>query len=203
MRTNGIHGISKAKSPRTTIPGPVGDRPEDLVGRVFTAAGPNQLWVADITYIRTFSGWVYAAFVMDMYSRRIVGWQVATSLHTTLALDALEMGLWNRDRVDQPRQSGSDTADLIHHSDRGVPVSIERCATPNVSRTPRSWHPLAAKEIPMTTPPPKRSTPPSSPNSSATLTSSPRTVTGAASTTSRSPSPNGSSGTTPPASTVA
>lgn len=120
MRANGIQGVTKAKSPRTTIPGPVGDRPGDLVGRVFTADGPNQMWVADITYIRTFSGWVYAAFVMDMYSRRIVGWQVSTSLHTTLALDALEMGLWNRDRVGQAREPGSDTTDLIHHSDRGV-----------------------------------------------------------------------------------
>ena len=88
--------------------------------RAFTADGPNQLWVADIDDIRTFSGWVYAAFVMDMYSRRIVGWQVSTSLHATLALDALEMGLWNRDRTGQPRGSGSEAADLIHHSDRGV-----------------------------------------------------------------------------------
>ena len=120
MRANGIQGVTKAKSPRTTIPGPVGDRPDDMVGRAFTADGPNQLWVADITYIRTFSGWVYAAFVMDMYSRRIVGWQVATSLHATLALDALEMGLWNRDRVAHTRESGSGTTDLIHHSDRGV-----------------------------------------------------------------------------------
>ncbi len=120
MRANGIAGISKAKSPRTTIPGPVGSRPDDLVRRAFTAAGPNQLWVADITYIRTFSGWVYAAFVMDMYSRRIVGWQVSTSLHTTLALDALEMGLWNRDRAGHTRGPRSETADLIHHSDRGV-----------------------------------------------------------------------------------
>ena len=117
MRANGIRGITNAKSPRTTIPGPVGDRPGDLVGRAFTAAGPNQLWVADITYIRTFSGWVYAAFVMDMYSRRIVGWQVSTSLHTTLALDALEMGLWNRDRR---ASTGDQGADLVHHSDRGV-----------------------------------------------------------------------------------
>ncbi len=120
MRANGIHGITKAKSPRTTIPGPVGDRPDDLVRRAFTADSPNQLWVADITYIRTFSGWVYAAFVMDMYSRRVVGWQVLTSLHTTLALDALEMGLWNRDRTGQPRRSDAQSAGLIHHSDRGV-----------------------------------------------------------------------------------
>jgi putative transposase len=120
MRVNGIRGVTKAKSPRTTIPAPAGNRPDDLVRRAFTADGPNQLWVADITYIRTFSGWVYAAFVMDMCSRRIVGWQVSTSLHATLALDALEMGLWNRDRTGQPRGSGSETPDLIHHSDRGV-----------------------------------------------------------------------------------
>ena len=106
MRANGIRGVTKAKSPRTTIPGPVGARPDDLVRRAFHADGPNQLWVADITYIRTFSGWVYAAFVMDMYSRRIVGWQVSTSLHTTLALDALEMGLWSRDRVEEPPNTG-------------------------------------------------------------------------------------------------
>lgn len=117
MRANGIHGITKAKSPRSTIPGPVGARPDDFVRRAFTAEGPNQLWVADITYIRTFSGWVYAAFVMDMYSRRIVGWQVSTSLHTSLALDALEMGLWNRNWAGQPPVQ---EADLIHHSDRGV-----------------------------------------------------------------------------------
>jgi putative transposase len=120
MLANGIAGITKAKSPRTTIPGPVGDRPEDLVRRTFHAKGPNQLWVADITYIRTFSGWVYAAFVMDMYSRRIVGWQVSTSLHTTLALDALDMGLWNRDRVRRTDDLRAATGDLIHHSDRGV-----------------------------------------------------------------------------------
>ena len=129
MRANGIHGISKAKSPRTTIPTPLGNRPEDLVGRAFHADGPNKLWVADITYIRTFSGWVYAAFVMDMYSRRIVGWQVATSLHTTLALDALEMGLWNRDRVTgtpHPATREGNDVGLIHHSDRGVQGGFNR-----------------------------------------------------------------------------
>ncbi len=62
----------------------------------FTASAPDQLWVADITYIRTFSGWVYAAFVIDVCSRRVVGWQLSTSLRTDLALDALEMGLWSR-----------------------------------------------------------------------------------------------------------
>lgn len=123
MRNNGIRGVSNAKSPRTTIAAPAGDRPADLVRRAFTAQRPNQLWVADITYIRTFSGWVYAAFVMDMYSRRIVGWQVSTSLHTTLAIDALEMGLWHRDRHGRHGRQGGPgggAADLIHHSDRGV-----------------------------------------------------------------------------------
>ena len=70
--------------------------------------------VADITYIRTFTGWVYAAFVLDVFSRRVVGWRLSTSLRTDLALDALEMGLWTRTRA------GQDTGDLTHHSDRGV-----------------------------------------------------------------------------------
>ncbi len=113
MRQAGIHGLRKGKPPRTTIPAKAA-HPADLVGRAFTADRPNQLWVADITYIRTCSGWVYAAFVMDMFSRRIVGWQASTSLHTTLALDALEMGLWTQQRA------GHDVAGLIHHSDRGV-----------------------------------------------------------------------------------
>jgi len=114
MRAEGIRGVSKAKSPRTTIPAKTVDLPDDKVHRDFSADAPNRLWVADITYIRTFSGWVYAAFVMDMYSRRIVGWQVSTSLHTSLALDALEMGLWQQDRA------GHDVSGLTHHSDRGV-----------------------------------------------------------------------------------
>jgi putative transposase len=78
------------------------------------------LWVADITYCRTFSGWVYAAFVIDVFSRRVVGWQVSTSLRTDLALDALEMGLW------QQHRAGRDTAGLIHHSDKGVQGGFKR-----------------------------------------------------------------------------
>jgi putative transposase len=114
MRADGLKGISRAKGPRTTRPAPETDRPRDLVKRQFAATAPNQLWVADITYIRTFSGWVYAAFVIDVFSRRVVGWQVATSLYTELALDALEMALWQR------RRTGADLAGLVHHSDRGV-----------------------------------------------------------------------------------
>ncbi|MGW1710521.1 IS3 family transposase [Streptomyces sp. NPDC002206] len=114
MRRAGLRGVIRAKSPRTTRPAPETARPADLVERAFTASAPNQLWVADITYIRTFSGWVYAAFVIDVFSRMVVGWQVATSLYTDLALDALEMAIWRR------RHAGGDLTGLIHHSDRGV-----------------------------------------------------------------------------------
>ncbi|WP_035763533.1 IS3 family transposase, partial [Arthrobacter sp. H20] len=114
MRGAGLRGVRRAKSPRTTVPGPFSERPADLVRRQFTAPAPNCLWVADITYIRTFSGWVYAAFVLDVFSRRVVGWQLSTTLHTDLALDALEMGLWTR------QHAGKDVSQLIHHSDRGV-----------------------------------------------------------------------------------
>jgi putative transposase len=114
MRASGIRGISRAKSPRTTIPAPAVQRPQDLVRRSFTAPAPDCLWVADITYNRTFSGWVYAAFVLDVFSRRIVGWQVSTSLRTDLALDALEMGIWSRTR------QGAGLSNLVHHSDRDV-----------------------------------------------------------------------------------
>ena len=93
MRAAGLRGVSRAKGPRTTIPGRGPDDRPDLVERDFTASAPNELWVADITYCRTFSGWAYAAFVIDVYSRRVVGWQVSKSLRTDLALDALDMGL--------------------------------------------------------------------------------------------------------------
>ena len=114
MRAAGLRGISRAKGPRTTIPGQGPDSRPDLVDRNFTATAPDQLWVADITYCRTFTGWVYAAFVTDVYSRRVVGWQLSKSLRTDLALDALEMGIWTRQR------EGLDVTGLTHHSDKGV-----------------------------------------------------------------------------------
>lgn len=114
MRERGLRGVIRAKTPRTTKPAAETERPLDLVDRQFVAQAPNVLWVADITYVRTFLGWVYAAFVIDVYSRMVVGWQVATSLHTDLALDALEMGIWRRSHA------GDDLTGLIHHSDRGV-----------------------------------------------------------------------------------
>jgi putative transposase len=117
MREMGIRGVSpKRKRPRTTEPGAEADRPDDLLQRDFTATGPNQRWVADITYVDTEEGWVYTAFVLDLFSRRIVGWQVADHLHADLALDALEMAIWSR-------QAGEG---LIHHSDRGVQYTCIR-----------------------------------------------------------------------------
>lgn len=115
MRAEGLRGIPREKTRKTTIgDGAATERPADLVERKFHASAPNQLWVADLTYVRTHAGWVYAAFVLDVFSRMIVGWQVSTSLRTDLALDALDMGLWARQRA------GQDVTGLVHHSDRGV-----------------------------------------------------------------------------------
>jgi putative transposase len=105
MRQVGLRGIPREKTRKTTIgDGAETERPEDLVKRKFVATGPNQLWVADLTYVRTHAGWTYVAFVLDVFSRMIVGWQVSTSLRTDLALDALDMGLWNRQRAKPGRQ---------------------------------------------------------------------------------------------------
>ncbi len=115
MRQHGIRGIRRDKTRHTTVSdGAETERPEDLVERRFEATAPNQLWVADLTYIRTHAGWVYAAFVIDVFKRRVVGWQTSTNMRTDLALDALDMGLWQRQRT------GQDVTGLIHHSDRGV-----------------------------------------------------------------------------------
>lgn len=111
MTALGLTGVNRAKSIRTTQPGPLSQRPADLVERVFAAAAPNRLWLADITYVWTISGFCYSAFIVDAFSRRIVGWRVAASLRAELALDALEMAIWAR---------GADLAGLVHHSDRGV-----------------------------------------------------------------------------------
>jgi transposase InsO family protein len=106
-----IEGVIRGRRRRTTIPEPSAPRPPDLVDRDFTASRPDQLWVADMTYVRTWSGWAYVAFVLDVYSRLIVGWQVANHMRTELPLDALEMALWRRKIK---KDSG-----LVHHSDRG------------------------------------------------------------------------------------
>jgi putative transposase len=113
MRRLGLAGLVRGKAARTTVSDAEAARPADLVARDFRAPAPNRLWVADLTYIRTWSGWVYAAFVIDVYSRMIVGWQLATHLRTDLALDALEMAIWRR------RRDQADLSQLVHHSDRG------------------------------------------------------------------------------------
>ena len=115
MKALGIRGAVAGdhKKPVTTIPG-VDHRPEDALNRDFSAAAPNTRWVADITYVPTWAEFVYVAFVLDLYSRRIVGWRVSSSLRTDLALDALEQGIWTR------QQEGHDLTGLVHHSDRGV-----------------------------------------------------------------------------------
>jgi len=114
MRELGLHGaVGRRKKPRTTVPAPAGQqRPADLVRRNFTAPAPNRRWVADITYVDTQDGFAYTAFITDLFSRLIVGWQVADHLRAGLALDALEMAVFAR--------RGQLGADLIHHSDRGV-----------------------------------------------------------------------------------
>jgi putative transposase len=110
LRELGLEGVRRGKPHRTTMADPAAARPVDLVARDFSAARPNQLWVADLTYVATWSGFVYVAFVVDAFSRFLVGWQASRSLRTDLALDALEMAIWRR----QAQLDG-----LVHHSDRG------------------------------------------------------------------------------------
>jgi putative transposase len=120
MRRLGLQGVVRGrKSVRTTVGDGAADRPADLVARQFRASAPDRLWVADLTYVKTHSGWVYVAFVIDVFSRFVVGWQASRSLRTDLALDALEMALWRR-RAVSPSSPSHRLDGLIHHSDRGV-----------------------------------------------------------------------------------
>lgn len=115
MRSLGLAGARRGKAfAITTTSDERLARPADLVERQFRASAPNRLWVADLTYVKTHSGWVYVAFIIDVYSRMIVGWQASRSLRSDLAIDALEMAVWNRQRA------GNDLSQLVHHSDRGV-----------------------------------------------------------------------------------
>ena len=113
MRELGLEGAIRGRQFKTTtIPDEKADRPLDLVDRDFTAERPNQLWVSDLTYVATWRGFVYVAFVIDVFARRIVGWRVSSSLRSDLALDALEQAICER-------QDAASEA-LVHHSDRGV-----------------------------------------------------------------------------------
>jgi putative transposase len=112
MRAVQLRGATRTRRVHTARPSPHAVPPADLVERTFSATDPNRLWVADLTYVRIASGFCYTAFIIDAFSRRIVGWRVATTLAASLALDALEFALWTR--------AGQSLAGLIHHSDRGV-----------------------------------------------------------------------------------
>ena len=111
MRELGLAGVVRGKIKRTTVPGRSPEPVHDLVERNFKAAAPNRLWVADLTYVSTWPGFVYVAFVIDVFSRYVVGWRVSSSLRAELAVDALEMAMWTR--------RGSELEGLVHHSDRG------------------------------------------------------------------------------------
>jgi transposase InsO family protein len=110
MRADGLRGVVRGRRVRTTTPEVAAERPLDLVQRQFTAERPNQLWVADFTYVATWRGFIYVAFVIDVFSRRIVGWRAHTTMRSELVLDALEQALHDRETDDA----------LVHHSDRGV-----------------------------------------------------------------------------------
>jgi len=109
MRSQGLRGVVRGRKCRTTIADDRAERPLDRVNRQFRAARPNQLWVADFTYVATWTGFVYVAFVVDVFARRIIGWRVARSMQTELVLDALEQALWSR----------AGAKGVVHHSDRG------------------------------------------------------------------------------------
>jgi len=115
MRELGLRGVRRGKAVRTTRPDAGVPPPADLVERDFAATRPNQLWVADLTYVRTFAGFCYVALVIDVYSRLIVGWSLGTTLRTEMPLEALEMALWRRGRA---------LEGLVHHSDPGQYTSI-------------------------------------------------------------------------------
>jgi len=113
MKAEGLSGVRRGRQFKlTTISDENQHRPSDLVDRQFLASAPNRLWVADLTYVKTHTGWTYVAFIIDVFSRAIVGWQASTSLRSDLAIDALEMAIYSR--------NGRDLSTLIHHSDRGV-----------------------------------------------------------------------------------
>jgi len=110
----GLSGTTRGKARRTTIADPAAAQPADLVGRRFGPAAPNRLWVADLTYVSTWSGFAYVAFVTDAYARRILGWRVAATMATSMVLDAIEQAIWTR------QQDGVfDLKDVVHHTDRG------------------------------------------------------------------------------------
>jgi putative transposase len=115
MRDLGLEGVRRGKRLRTTVPGKDGHRAGDLLDRDFTAPAPNTRWVADFTYVRTWEGFVYVAFILDCFAHRIVGWHAASSKRTELVLTPLRIAMWDRDRQGHQIEPGK----LVHHSDAG------------------------------------------------------------------------------------
>ena len=147
MKKQGLRGVVRGRRIKTTFPTNLACRPLDLVNRDFKVTRPNALWVADLTYVATWRGFVYVAFVIDAFARRIVGWRVSTSLRADIALDALEQALHDR-RIGEQDQ-------LIHHSDRGVQYVAIRYAdrlvdvgiTPSVGSVGDSYDNALAETI--------------------------------------------------------
>ena len=111
MRADGLRGAVRGKVKRTTIADPAAERARDLVNRNFAPSAPDRLWVTDITYVSFWSGWVYVAFVIDAYARRLLGWRCGTSMTTQLVLDALEQAVWTRQR------DGANLDSIVAHTD--------------------------------------------------------------------------------------
>ena len=134
MAELGLSGATRGKARKTTIADPAAARPADLVQRRFGPPAPNRLWVADLTYVSTWSGFAYVAFVTDAYARRILGWRVASTMATSMVLDAIEHAIWTR------QQEGVlDLKDVVHHTDYA-----EVCVKPRVCGDGlRSWGLLA------------------------------------------------------------
>ena len=130
MAELGLTGALRGKARRTTIADPTAPRPADLVQRRFAPPAPNRLWVADLTYVSTWSGFAYVAFVVDAYARRILGWRVASTMATSMVLDAIEQAIWTR------QQEGVlELKDVVHHTDYA-----EVCVKPRICGDGlRSW----------------------------------------------------------------
>jgi putative transposase len=150
MAELGLSGATRGITRKTTIADPAAVRPADLVQRQFGPPAPNRLWVADLTYVSTWSGFAYVAFVVDAYARRILGWRVAPTMATSMVLDAIEQAIWTR------QQEGVlDLKDVVHHTDRGSqPLS----GSPNASPRRAFSHRSGRSAVRMTTLWPRRST---------------------------------------------
>jgi len=155
MREMGIRGVTRGKKVKTTLPATADVIPLDRVNREFTVSAPNRLWVADLSYVATWRGFVYVAFVIDAFARRIVGWRVSSSLRADIALEALEQALYDR-RI-------AEESDLAHHIATAVGNS-SRSLTRRVYPKPASSLRSTASAIPMTMRWPKRSSACTTPN---------------------------------------